>query len=178
MQFLVSSLPSPKMDTWHPNLLLESIKGLMIGRGILLQNLYVLELNNTTASSLPFCGSLRADETLWHQRLGHPSTSKLKQMSGILNILVSTVDKSEHCSVCPLAKQKRLSFESSVTVSVSPFDLIHLDVWGPFSIESVEGYRYFLTIVDDCTRVTWIYMMRNKNDVLTVFPEFIQHVST
>lgn len=148
----------------------------MIGRGKLLQNLYVLEIDNT--ASLSFCGSLQVDGNLWHQRLGHPAASKLQQLSGTLRIPESSLHKSEHCPVCPLAKQKRLSFNSSVTTSVSPFDLIHLDVWGPFSIESVEGYRYFLTIVDDCTRVTCIYMMRNKNDVLTVFPEFINHVAT
>lgn len=53
-----------------------------------------------------------------------------------------------------------------------------MDTWGPFSIESVEGFKYFLTIVDDCTRVTWIYMLRNKSDVLHQFPAFIKYVST
>ncbi|XP_033142562.1 uncharacterized protein LOC117132479 [Brassica rapa] len=84
----------------------ESIQGLMIGRGKLLQNLYVLETDSI--APLSFCGSLQVDGNLWHQRLGHPSASKLKQLSG--------------------------------TVSVSPFDLIHFDVWGLFSIESVEEF--------------------------------------
>ena len=51
-----------------------------------------------------------------------------------------------------------------------------MEVWGPFSVESTEGYRYFLTLVDDCTRVTWIYFLKNKSHVSTVFPAFIQHV--
>lgn len=42
----------------------------------------------------------------------------------------------------------------------------------------IEGYKYFLTIVEDCTCVTWIYMLRNKYDVSTVFHVFIQHVKT
>ena len=63
-------------------------------------------------------------------------------------------------------------------MSLAPFDLVHIDIWGPFSVESIEGFRYFLTIVDDCTRTTWVYMLRNKKDVSTVFPAFIKLVST
>ena len=56
--------------------------------------------------------------------------------------------------------------------------MVHLDVWGPFGIESIEGYKYFLTLVDDCTRATWVYMMKNKSDVSKVFPLFLKHVKT
>lgn len=46
-----------------------------------------------------------------------------------------------HCHVFPLAKQRRLSLPFHNHMSSSPFDFIHLDIWGPFSIESVEGYK-------------------------------------
>lgn len=58
-------------------------------------------------------------------------------------------------------------------MSDNPFDLLHIDVWGPFFTSTVEGYRYFLTIVDDHTCLTWIYLLRAKNDVLYIFPDFI-----
>ena len=159
----------------------ESIQGLMIGRGILLYNLYILQLDASSAVSSShsshFSGSLAVDGKIWHQRLGHPSSNKLKVLSCTLSLSKSHVLES-HCDICPLAKQKRLSFESNNNQSVRPFDLIHMDVWGPFSVESVEGYRYFLTIVDDCTRVTWIYLLRNKSAVSSKFPDFISHVRT
>jgi len=56
--------------------------------------------------------------------------------------------------------------------------LIHLDIWGPFSIESVDGFRYFLTLVDDCTRTTWVYMMKNKSEVSNIFPVFVKLIFT
>ncbi|KAG7544005.1 Zinc finger CCHC-type [Arabidopsis thaliana x Arabidopsis arenosa] len=161
----------------------ESIQGLMIGRGVLLHNLYILQLDASSSTqhlspaSSHFSGSLAVDGHLWHQRLGHPSSDKLKVLSGTLSMSKNSVLQS-HCSICPLAKQKRLSFESNNNQSSLPFELIHLDVWGPFSVESVEGYRYFLTIVDDCTRVTWIYMLRNKSEVSTQFHAFISYVKT
>lgn len=50
---------------------------------------------------------------------------------------------------------------------------------GPFFfVESVEGYRYFFIFVDDCTRVTWVYMLKNKSKVSSVFPTFLKLAST
>ncbi|CAL9010842.1 unnamed protein product, partial [Prunus brigantina] len=36
-----------------------------------------------------------------------------------------------------------------------PFALIHSDVWGPFPVSTVSGIRWFVTFVDDYTRMTW-----------------------
>ena len=147
----------------------DHIQDLTIGKGLLMHGLYILE-----PISHSLCGSL-VDGTLWHQRLGHPSFAKLHHIPGIpLSSKVNTT----LCHVCPLAKQRSLPFISNHKLSVNPFDLIHIDIWGPFWVESIDGFRYFLTIVDDCTRVTWLYMLRNKSDVKTVFPAFLTHVQT
>lgn len=79
---------------------------------------------------------------------------------------------------CPLAKQKRISFPSNPQLSKDPFDLIHIHVWGPFQTPTHDGYKYFFTLVDDYTRVTWIYLLKDKFFVAYVFPEFIQFVKT
>ena len=83
---------------------------------------------------------------------------------------------SSYYHICHLAKQKKLSFPSPNNMCNTIFELLHIDVWGPFSVETVDGYRYFLTIVDDHSRATWIYLMRTKNEVLTMFPTFINQV--
>lgn len=77
-----------------------------------------------------------------------------------------------------MAKQKILYFPFSNNLSNSPFDLIHLDVWGPFYVPTSEGYKYFITLVDDYTRVTWVYLLTNKSYVSTVFPGFLQLIET
>ncbi|KAG7543853.1 Reverse transcriptase RNA-dependent DNA polymerase [Arabidopsis thaliana x Arabidopsis arenosa] len=63
-------------------------------------------------------------------------------------------------------------------MSPNSFDLVHIDTWGPFATPTVEGYIYFLTIVDDHSRATWVFLMKTKNEVLQIFPEFIQMVNT
>ena len=42
----------------------------------------------------------------------------------------------------------------------------------------VEGFRYFLTIIDDCSRATWIYLLRNKPDVKEIIPRFFALIHT
>ncbi|XP_018453440.1 uncharacterized protein LOC108824502 [Raphanus sativus] len=113
---------------------------LMIGRGSLIRNLYILDTQlASSSSSVSFCGSLKVDGSLWHHRLGHPSSAKLQHLSPHIHIDKSTHLESFHCPVCPLAKQKRLPFPSHNNMSSAPFDLVHMDVWGPFAVESVEG---------------------------------------
>ncbi|CAA7049128.1 unnamed protein product [Microthlaspi erraticum] len=110
------------------NLISEHTQGLMIGKGYLLHNLYILEAG-VVSPSVNLCGSLSVDESLWHQRLGHPSSVKLQHLSGILPLAKSSIVASP-CSVCPLAKQKCLPFVSNNRLAASPFDLIHIDTWG------------------------------------------------
>jgi hypothetical protein len=56
--------------------------------------------------------------------------------------------------------------------------LVHCDVWGPFSISAINGAKYFLTIVDDFSRTTWVYLMQFKSDVSTYLKHFFAMVKT
>ncbi|GJU03256.1 ribonuclease H-like domain-containing protein [Tanacetum coccineum] len=63
------------------------------------------------------------------------------------------------------AKQTREPFLLSEHKSVMLAELVHLDLWGPYMVVSKEGYRYFLTIVDDFTRAVWVYLLKTKDEV-------------
>ena len=52
------------------------------------------------------------------------------------------------------SEQKCLSFPFNNHMSSSAFDILHMDVWGPYSTLTLDGCKYFLTIVDDATRAT------------------------
>lgn len=121
----------------------DHTQALMIGKGFLQQNLYVLDIG-VSATSNAFCGSLHVDEDLWHQRLGHPLPAKLQSLSSLLSLSKFSLSTSSHCHVCPLAKQKRLPFVSNNNFSENPFDLIHIDIWGPFSVGLLRVFVTFL----------------------------------
>lgn len=94
------------------------------------------------------------DHVLWHSRLGHISGKRLLQIPHLSHISKHLNKELNNiaCDICPLAKQKKASFPVSNSISYSIFDLIHCDVWCLFSISSLHGNKYFLTIVENLSR--------------------------
>lgn len=117
-----------------------------------------------------------ADKLLWHNRLGHPSVKALQQLS--IDRSFSDVEACNKCPVYRLAKQTRLPFPSSMSKTLALFDLIHVDVWGPYRVATHNGFRFFLTIVDDKSRMCWLYLLRLKSDVFPVLKSFVALVKT
>ena len=77
-----------------------------------------------------------------------------------------------------MAKLKRLPFPFNNKICASAFDLVHMDVCGPYSIPTLDGYEYFLTIMDDATRATWLFLMKSKSNVRPLFQSFYTMVAT
>nr|XP_016436402.1 PREDICTED: uncharacterized protein LOC107762549 [Nicotiana tabacum] len=71
------------------------------------------------------------DLKLWHNRLGQVSSSVLNKLFSIKQ--ESCISVVKDCSVCPCARLTRLPFPSSTNKSTASFDLLHLDVWGPYN---------------------------------------------
>ncbi|KAL2242588.1 UNVERIFIED_CONTAM: Copia protein [Sesamum indicum] len=88
------------------------------------------------------------DGNLWHNRLGHAGQDVMLH----LPCCKRNVQCIKNCQTCPLAKQHRLPFHLSETQSQKIFDLIHVDVWGPYRQYSINNCSYMLTIVDDYSR--------------------------
>ena len=53
-----------------------------------------------------------------------------------------------------------------------PFYLIHSDVWGPSKVTTISEKRWFVTFIDDYTRVCWVYLLREKSEVAEIFKSF------
>lgn len=136
----------------------------MIGKGRQIGHLYLLEPPLSVPSSAYCLSSSRT--RLWHSRLGHPSFSRMHLLNHVLEFPPSSKEHSTmHCKVCHQAKQRKLAFPPNSTLANQPFELVHLDIWGPFSIPTIAGHKYFLTLVDDHSRATWVYLLRTKSDV-------------
>lgn len=118
----------------------------------------------------------KASYGLWHHRLGHVSDSKLKCMKDLpVSVMKTSVD---NCLSCPMAKFSKLPYSLSQSHRSEVFELIHMDVWGPYRVPTDGKFRYFLTIVDDCSRVTWTYLLVNKSDSFVALKTFLSYVST
>ena len=95
---------------------------------------------------------------LWHKRLGHPSHEVLSLLPNSLGV-ISYKNKDDVCDACHHTKQTRIPFFESSNKAECIFNLIHCDVWGPYTEASSCGAHYFFTIVDDASRATWVYLM-------------------
>ena len=82
---------------------------------------HIINTVNVSASDL---------ETLWHFRLGHISNKCIDVIKNKFPFV--KYNKSFVCDVCRFTKQKRLSFPISTSKSEKCFDLIHVDIWGPY----------------------------------------------
>lgn len=113
---------------------------------------------------------------LWHFRLGHPSIKMLKQVSCTFPYV--QFDGNKVCDYCHLAKQQKFPFPTINNKTLHPFDLIHADKWGPLAIASIHDHQYFLNIVYDYTRHTWLFLMKTKSEARTLLHNFISLVKT
>ena len=113
----------------------------------------------------------------WHRRLGHAFANKLQPLLS-RGLLGSTKNDSFHCLHCQLAKQPALSFNHSTSFSASPFDLVHTDIWGPSPILSMSSYQYYVIFIDDYSRYTWIYFLKQRSDLPQVYIKFANMVKT
>ena len=106
----------------------------------------------------------------WHCRSGHLSFEFLVKLFPNLGRII--VRNQFECETCQLAKHKRASFSRKSERKENPFQLIHSDVWGPLANLSITGDKWFLILVDDCTRATWIYPLKTKGEVSQKVKEF------
>lgn len=88
--------------------------------------------------------------SIWHKRMGHPS----KVIMEYLPFVCNKKDCDVNCDSCRMEKQTRFPFSTSTSCTKEIFELIHVDIWGPYKVESLTGARYFITLVDGHSRCT------------------------
>lgn len=77
------------------------------------------------------------------------------------------------CQICQLGKMHRQPFTlKSSWRANTKLELIHTDICGPMSTESLSDNRYFILFIDDHSRMTWIYFLKIKNEALQKFKGF------
>ncbi|KAJ7968976.1 Retrovirus-related Pol polyprotein from transposon TNT 1-94 [Quillaja saponaria] len=144
--------------------------GRTIGTGRESHGLYHL----TTLPTYSVACSTDVSPILIHSRLGHPSLSKLQKMVPRLSSLSSL-----NCESCQLGKHTRASFpKHSRFRAESPFHLVHTDVWGHSRVSSSLGFQYFVTFIDDYSRCTWLFLMKNRSELFSIFQQFCAKIKT
>ena len=142
----------------------------IFGRGCKSRGLYILD---PTVPRPIACSEVTTPfET--HCRLSHPSLPLLKKLCPRFSSL-SSLD----CKSYQFAKHHHLSSHPRVNKRVgAPFQLVHSNVWGPCPVVSPTGFCYFVTFVDDYSRTTWLYLMKNHLELFSYFRPFSAEIKT
>jgi len=116
----------------------------------------------------------------WHLLLGHPSSPIV---SHVVKSNKLPVVSSKLSSICSSCQQGKSSFSFQFHFNFSPISrnllqLLFIDAWGPTPITFVNNNRFYLSIVDDFSKYTWLYSLRFKSDVCATFLRFKQLVET
>src|SRR5215510_3977976 len=139
-------------------------------------------LDGVTEPMTEFAGLISTcplDLTLWHRRFAHLNFSDVKQL--VLRELVTGIDiKSSTppdpiCEPCISGKQHRVVNKTASRATELLF-LIHSDLHGPLPVRTPEGYRYWVTFIDDATRLWALYLLREKSDTFHAFKSFKAYV--
>lgn len=104
----------------------------------------------------------------WHHRLDHPHEAVIHCLvsSSLLPLPSNVFNK---CAYCLVGKSKRHHLYSTFAKSTKPLDLIHSDVWGMVHISSFYGDRYFVIFIDDISHYIWLFSIKHKFDVFSIF---------
>ena len=100
--------------------------------------------------------------------------TKLQQFVPTLSKLSCLV-----CESCQLGKHNRTFFPRSVTCDASsPFALVPSSIWGPSRVKSTLGFEYFVTFIDDYSRCTWLFLIKNCWELFHIFQSFFNEIKT
>ena len=115
----------------------------------------------------------------WHLRLGHIPPSVIAEMveqSSItgMKLLPGGRNVATSCVGCPLGKQARAPLTTTVNkVPTQLLGRIHTDLSGPWGVATCGRQCYYLlSLVDDCSRYAWIYLLRKKSEVFELFQKW------
>ncbi|GJW74818.1 retrovirus-related pol polyprotein from transposon TNT 1-94 [Tanacetum coccineum] len=149
--------------------------GVELIKGSCGSNLYTISVEDMLKSS-PICLLSKASKNkswLWHCRLNHLNFGTINDLAR--NDLVRGLprlkfEKDHICSACQLRKSKKHTHTPKAkNTIIKVLHTIHIDLCGPMRVQSINGKKYILVIVDDYSRFTWVKFLRSKDEA----PEFV-----
>ncbi|GJX91314.1 putative ribonuclease H-like domain-containing protein [Tanacetum coccineum] len=146
-------------------------------------NMYSFDMKTPTPAKGFACLIAKAtsDESkLWHRRLGHINFKNLNKLvkGNLVRGLPSKVFKNDHtCVACHKGKQHRASCKAKLERLITkPLHTLHMDLFGPTSVRSINHASYCLVITDDCTRFCWVFFLASKDETSGILQTFIRQI--
>ncbi|GJU75769.1 putative ribonuclease H-like domain-containing protein [Tanacetum coccineum] len=146
-------------------------------------NMYSIDLNNIVPHKNLTCLVAKAfvDESmLWHRRLGYlnfKTMNKLVRNNLVKGLPSKSFENNHPCVACLKGKQHKASCKTKIVNSVSkPLHTLHMDLFGPTSVSSLNHKWYCLVVTDDFSRFTWTFFLNAKSETSRILRNFITEI--
>ncbi|GJX80454.1 putative ribonuclease H-like domain-containing protein [Tanacetum coccineum] len=146
-------------------------------------NMYSFDLKNVVPSGDLTCLFAKAtiDESkLWHRRLGHVNFKTMNKLvkGNLVRGLPSKIFDNDHtCVACQKGKQHKASCKAKLMSSISqPLQMLHMDLFGPTSVRSINHKTYCLVVTDDFSRFSWVFFLASKDETSGILKRFITEI--
>ncbi|GJZ30147.1 putative ribonuclease H-like domain-containing protein [Tanacetum coccineum] len=143
-------------------------------------DMYSLDLKNIVPSGGITClyTNATSDESkLWHMRLGHVNFKNINKLvkGHLVRGLPSKVFVNDHtCVACKKGKQHKASYKAKLDKTIrKPLELLHMDLFGPVLVETINKKKYCLVVTDDFSRFSWVFFLASKDETNEILYKFI-----
>jgi transposase InsO family protein len=125
----------------------------------------------------PVCLAARGAESawLWHARYGHLNFLVLRKLArdSMVRGLPEVEQADQICEGCLAGKHRQAMFPRQAEYRAEePLALVHGDLCGPIVPATPSDSRYFLLLVDDCSRFMWLRTLRSKDQAADAIKQF------
>nr|GEV67284.1 retrovirus-related Pol polyprotein from transposon TNT 1-94 [Tanacetum cinerariifolium] len=145
-------------------------------------NLYTISVEDMMKSSL-ICLLSKASKNkscLWHRRLNHLNFDTINDLARkdlVRGLPRLKFEKDHLCSACQLGKSKKHTHKPKAeNTNLEVLNTLHMDLCGPRHVQTINGKKYILVIVDDYFRFTWVKFLRSKDETSDVVIKFITQI--
>nr|GEX29656.1 hypothetical protein [Tanacetum cinerariifolium] len=117
------------------------------------------------------------ESNLWHRRLGHinfKTINKLVKDNLVRGLPTKVFKNNNTCVAYKKGKQHRASCKTKpVSFVDQPLFRLHMDLFGPTFVKSLNKKSYYLVIIDDYNRFTWVFFLATKDETSPILKTFI-----
>nr|GEV25213.1 putative ribonuclease H-like domain-containing protein [Tanacetum cinerariifolium] len=143
-------------------------------------NMYNVNLKNIVLFGDLTCLFAKAtldESNLWHRRLAHinfKTINKLVKGNFVRGLPINFFENDNTCIACKKGKQHRVSCKTKPVSSVDqPLYRLHMDLFRPTFVKSLNKKSYYLVVTDDYNRFTWVFFLATKDETSPVLKIFI-----
>nr|GEW35856.1 hypothetical protein [Tanacetum cinerariifolium] len=131
-------------------------------------------------TNMSFSKASKTNSWFWHRRLSHlhfGAINHLARQGLVRGLLKLKFEKDHICSACAMGKSTKKTHKPKyVDTNQEKLYLLHMDLCGPLRVESVNGKRYILIIMDDYSRFTWVKFLRSKDETSNFIIKFLKMI--